>query len=125
MLTGALQPLLSAIITQHAPWRWVFYVQAIACSVLALATAVLLEETRESVLLSHKAKILNDWYDELEKAGCVASILFEVDEEKKDERVRWKVEADEQRETLLKMVGISLYRPFRKQTTSYSIIHLI
>lgn len=35
-----------------------------------------------------------------------------------NQRIRWKVESDEERESLAKMIGISLYRPFRKPSRS-------
>ncbi|PWW80113.1 MFS general substrate transporter [Tuber magnatum] len=53
-------------------------------------------ETRGSVLLSRKAKALNRFLDENGDRGN-----------------RWKVKADEERETIALMVRVSLTRPFR------------
>ena len=38
-------------------------------------------------------------------------------EKKKSQRIRWKVKSDEERESLANMIGVSLYRPFRKSST--------
>ena len=64
--------------------------------------------------MSRKAKALNEWYELREGSG-----LFGVDmpadqaSEMQPQRIRWKVKADEERESLAKMIGISCYRPFR------------
>lgn len=50
-------------------WRWVFFHQAIATTVLMIVFIVYFKETRGTVLLSGKAKALNKWYDEMEAAG--------------------------------------------------------
>lgn len=117
-----LGPLVSGFIAQHTTWRWIFYIQTINCGLLILAVALFLQETRGSVLLSRKAHILNNWYETREKAGYTGfEILVNGDGYKKEsQRIRWKVKADEERETLAKMIGISLYRPFRK-TCSFLI----
>lgn len=71
-------------------------------------------ETRGSILLSKKAQCLNKWYEDREQAG-----FFGIDmptstsyEKFESQRIRWKVKSDEDRESLLQMVQISLYRPF-------------
>ena len=80
--------------------------------------AVFFKETRGSVLLSRRAKMLNKWYAAREEAGYngfdvhVAGII-----EKQSQRIRWKVKADEERESLAKMIGISVYRPFHLLST--------
>ncbi|CAZ84632.1 unnamed protein product [Tuber melanosporum] len=61
-----------------------------------LVTFPILKETRGSVLLSRKAKALNKFLDEREDRG-----------------VRWKVKADEERESISLMVRVALTRPFR------------
>ncbi|KAA6407563.1 MAG: MFS general substrate transporter [Lasallia pustulata] len=109
-----LGPLVSGFIAQRTTWRWIFYVQTIDCGLLILAVALFMKETRGSVLLSRKAQILNKWYEAREKAGCIG---FEVPVgsngcKNESQRIRWKVKADEERESLVKMIGISLYRPF-------------
>ncbi|KAI5292989.1 hypothetical protein KEM52_005926 [Ascosphaera acerosa] len=66
-----LGPLYTGFIAQHASWRWVFYSQAILCGFALLSLAVFFPETRGSVLLSQKAKALNDYYEALEQQGVV------------------------------------------------------
>ena len=108
-----LGPLCSGFIAQHVSWRWVFYVQVMSCGFLILLVMVFFKETRGSVLLSRRAATLNKWYEAREKAGLVG---FEVavgeSGKKQSQRVRWKVKSDEERESLAKMIGISIYRPF-------------
>ena len=111
-----LGPLCSGFIAQNVSWRWVFYVQVISCGLCILAVALFFKETRGSVLLSRKARTLNQWYEKREKAGYmwVESAPIGDGAESRIERIRWKVKSDEDRETLARMIGISLYRPFRK-----------
>ncbi|CAK7241299.1 MAG: hypothetical protein STHCBS139747_002759 [Sporothrix thermara] len=89
-------PLVSASITQRltfpqnandvptdaglrAPWRWVFWHQAIADTVLMVALVLLFRESRGSVLMSRMAKALNTWYDEREAAGFYGVWLRDSD----------------------------------------------
>lgn len=113
-----LGPLVSGFIAQNVSWRWVFYVQITSCGLVILAVVIFFKETRGSVLLSRKAQLLNQWYEAREKAGYVGIEMHSADDgvKKRSERLRWKVKSDEERETLAKMIGISLYRPFRKST---------
>lgn len=109
-----LGPLCSGFIAQHLSWRWVFYVQVITCGILILAVTIFFKETRGSVLLSRRAALLNSWYEAREKAG-LAGFQMPIDgrPEKQSQRIRWKVESDADRDSLVKMIGISVYRPFR------------
>ncbi|KAF4972139.1 hypothetical protein FSARC_1214 [Fusarium sarcochroum] len=118
-------------------WKWSFWHQAILDGLLLVAILVLFKETRGSVLLSRKAKKLNQWYEELEKAGVYGVWVTDVPEESSDsssassvktmpghdtkleynrerrlQRVRWLVEADEQRPPLGQMMATSVMRPF-------------
>ena len=120
LFTGAaffgtgLGPLCSGFIAQNISWRWVFYVQFIDCGLIILAVAIFFKETRGSVLLSRRAKLLNSWYEAREKVGLVGlEMVVNCDGKKESQRIRWKVKADEERETLAKLIGISVYRPFR------------
>jgi len=118
LLGTGLGPLCSGFIAQHLSWRWVFYVQVIIDGFLILLVAVFFKETRGSVLLSHKARKLNDWYTAREKAGLTGfDVIVEGSDEKQSQRIRWKVKADEERESIVKMIGISVYRPFHLLTT--------
>ncbi|TAQ89681.1 hypothetical protein B7494_g1987 [Chlorociboria aeruginascens] len=94
-------PLVSGFVAQNTSWRWVFWIQVIVCSVLMLAVTMFLKETWGNILLSRKAQCLNKWYEEREKVG-----YFDTP------RIRWKVKSDEERESISKMIGISVYRPF-------------
>ena len=107
-------PLLSGFIAQNLSWRWIFYLQTIMAAVMVAFICVIFKETRGSVLLSRKAKVLNKWYDAREAAGYYG---FNVPDPKKpgatvSQRIRWKVKSDEERASLKTMIGVSLYRPF-------------
>jgi hypothetical protein len=58
---------------------------------------------------------LNKWYEEREHLGYFG---FEMpvgetgSEKTSPQRIRWRVKSDEERESLSKMIGISVYRPF-------------
>ncbi|CAK7206165.1 hypothetical protein SEUCBS139899_008950 [Sporothrix eucalyptigena] len=119
----------------RAPWRWVFWHQAIADAVLMVALVFLFHESRGSVLLSRKAAALNKWYNEREASGFFGVWIKESDaplakrsqnvlegehvhDPKAPEgstelkRIRWVVKDDEDRTTMLHMIGMSVYRPF-------------
>ena len=112
-----LGPLVSGFVVQNISWRWVFYIQTITSGILIAAVILFFKETRGSILLSRKAKALNQWYEELESAGF-PGVAFpksgSAGNEKFDQckRIRWKVKADEERASLAKMVSVSLFRPF-------------
>ena len=111
-----LGPLVSGFIAQNTTWRWVFYLQIITGGLFILAVAIFFKETRGSVLVSRRAKLLNKWYEAREKVGLVGFEMRIGDGSKKErQRIRWKVKSDEERESLSKMIGISVYRPFRTQ----------
>ncbi|KAI4223231.1 MAG: hypothetical protein L6R36_005574 [Xanthoria steineri] len=117
MGTG-LGPLCSGFIAQHLLWRWVFYIQVMTSGFLILLVAVFFKETRGSVLLSRRARLLNNWYEAREQIGLTGFEMPVEDGTKREsQRIRWKVKADEERETLAKMIGISVYRPFHLLTT--------
>ena len=121
MFGTGLGPLVSGFIAQHLSWRWVFYVQTIDCGVLILAVILFFKETRGSVLLSRRAGLLNAWYEAREKAGLIGfDMIGEGNVRKQPQRIRWKVIGDEERESLAKMIGISVYRPFRKSLSQLS-----
>lgn len=79
-----------------------------------IAVLLFFKETRGSVLLSRKAKVLNKYYDALEAAGCVGmDMSSQSDPSKKvSQRIRWKVKSDEERASLATMISVSIYRPF-------------
>ncbi|TLD35857.1 MFS general substrate transporter [Venturia nashicola] len=109
-----LGPLVTGFIAQNTSWRWMFWLQLIIDGVLIAVVTVSFKETRGSVLLSRKGKVLNKWYEEREKAGYfgVQIPVGGKPGEFTSERIRWKVKSDEERTSLGKMIGISCYRPF-------------
>lgn len=110
-----LAPLLAGAIVSHTSWRWVYYSHAIVSAVFVVVIFLFFKETRGSVLLSRKAKALNGYYESLEASGHYGVIMANGEpNEEKTKRIRWKVKADEQRESLGKMIQISLWRPFRE-----------
>lgn len=115
-----LAPMISGAIITHTTWRWVFYSHAIVSAVFVIIIYFFFKETRGSVLLSRKAAKLNQYYEQLEEAGHHGVILpsEEASEEKCIRRIRWKVKSDEQRASIATMIQISLYRPFRKSTST-------
>lgn len=105
-------PLVSGVVTQHLDWRWVFWVQSITCGILIVTVAIFFNETRGSILLSRKAAKLNEWYEAREVAGHVGVHMVSAHDEKDEiQRIRWKVKSDEERESLQKMIAVSVYRP--------------
>ncbi|KAK3116692.1 hypothetical protein LTR53_002668 [Teratosphaeriaceae sp. CCFEE 6253] len=115
LLGTGLGPVVSGFIAQNADWKWVFYLQVITGGVMMIFIAFFFNETRGSVLLSRKAKALNQWYAQLESEGYYG-VVMPVDSERTTptpQRLRWKVQSDEERASIGKMITISLYRPFR------------
>ncbi|EUC38765.1 hypothetical protein COCCADRAFT_82278 [Bipolaris zeicola 26-R-13] len=107
-------PMVCGFIAQNTSWRWIQYVQTIACGTMVALICVVFKETRGSVLLSRKAKCLNKWYAAREEAGYFG---LDVRDDKKpgstiSQRLRFKVRSDEERASLGTMIAISLYRPF-------------
>lgn len=41
-------------------------------------------------------------------------VVLDSEGKKQSQRIRWKVKSDEERESLAKMIGLSVYRPFRR-----------
>jgi multidrug resistance protein len=107
-------PMVCGFIAQNTSWRWIQYVQTISCGTMVALICVVFKETRGSVLLSRKAKCLNEWYAAREEAGYFG---FDIQDDDKpgfttSQRLRYKVRSDEERASLRIMIGISLYRPF-------------
>lgn len=140
--TGA-GPLVSAAIMTRVKddtlaWKWTFWHQVIADAIVVLSICLFFSESRGSVLLTQKARKINKWYDEMEKAGAfgvwVRSAELEASvrtpnspsqrsidnsDTSRDEnnhllrrRIRWVVKEDEMRPSLGTLVAISVKRPF-------------
>lgn len=113
-----LGPIISGVVAQHTTWRWIFYLQVITCGMMMILIVFFFKETRGSVLLSKKAKALNKWMAQLESEGHYG-VMMPLSPTTKGagpmtapQRIRWKVKSDEERSSLGRMIGISLYRPF-------------
>ncbi|KAH8700187.1 putative MFS multidrug transporter [Talaromyces proteolyticus] len=109
-----LAPICAGSIVAHTSWRWVYWSHGIVSGVFVIIMYIFLDETRGSILLSRKARALNGWYESLEEAGHFG-VVFPSDgslEKQTVRRIRWKVKADDERESLVKMISISCYRPF-------------
>lgn len=101
-------PLISGFINDNLSWRWIHWVQLIVNGVGMAIAYLVLKETRGSVLLSRRVKVLNKWLDEIEVSEAGQKEL-----ESNGGKVRWKCKADEERESLAIVVFVSLTRPFR------------
>ena len=115
-----LGPLVSGFIAQNTHWRWVFWVQVIACGLVVGTIILFFRETRGSILLSRKAHCLNEWYVQREQLGYFGfemPVGIPQSEKTQIQRIRWRVKSDEERESLSKMITISVYRPFRLLVT--------
>lgn len=121
LLGTGLGPMVSGFIAANTTWRWIFYLQVITCGVLMVFIIVFFKETRGSVLLSRKAKAINKYYDELEALGIVGVKIKDTDGNDVIRRIRWKVKSDEERSSVVKMITISLYRPFHLLVTEPTV----
>ncbi|KAM7191712.1 Major facilitator superfamily domain containing protein [Naviculisporaceae sp. PSN 640] len=98
-----------------AKWRWVFWHQVIMGVVLMVFLVVFFRESRGSVLLSRKARALNNWYEKLEECGYFGVWVDQQEQREESKvlkRIRWIVKEDEERSSLGKMIAISVTRPF-------------
>jgi len=150
MGTGA-GPLFASImakrLAENKAWKWVFWHQVITSGLCILAFVFFFRESRGSVLLSRRARALNNWYESLESQGCYGVWLSgdnnngDVDDDVSSQdsstdpgsdeektpttttittppnhtslkRIRWLVKEDEERSSLLKIISISISRPF-------------
>ncbi|KAI9662644.1 MAG: hypothetical protein M1831_002687 [Alyxoria varia] len=122
-----LGPMICGFIAQNASWRWVFGSHAIVLSMLMAMVVMFFKETRGSVLLSRRARHLNEWYiaceqkgspgvkppaEEMQTSSSSSSDSSDSAKAIPPRRLRWKVKADEERGTIAQMVRISLFRPF-------------
>lgn len=119
-------PLLSGFIVGRASYRWVYYHQIISLGLLFVTVCVFFKETRGSVLLSRKAKALNEYFEKAEQRNQQHedNLNPQSDEKPAPEssprsrtRLRYKVAADENRSSLSHMLYLSLTLPFKLLAT--------
>ncbi|KAF2709802.1 MFS general substrate transporter [Pleomassaria siparia CBS 279.74] len=112
-------PFICGYIAQNTTWRWIFYMQAITCSIMVAIITIVFKETRGSVILSRKAACLNKYYESREAVGYYGFNMMDLNTPGStvSQCIRWKVKEDEERSSLTKMIGISLYRPFHLLVT--------
>ncbi|KIX06963.1 uncharacterized protein Z518_04939 [Rhinocladiella mackenziei CBS 650.93] len=115
-LTGTgIGPLCSGFIIGRASFRWVYYHQIMALGVVLVVVYLFFKETRGSVLLSRKAKALNQYLAEIEKHHPADDQVNEKPPTLL--RIRYKVAADENRSSLGHMLYLSLTIPFKLLAT--------
>ncbi|KAJ9606364.1 hypothetical protein H2200_009325 [Cladophialophora chaetospira] len=108
-------PLVSGFIVGRASFRWVYYHQIISLSIMLVVVYFLFQETRGSVLLSRRAKVLNEYLEKLE--DTIPKPAAGDDKATPPLRLRYKVLADENRSSLARMLYLSLTIPFKLLTT--------
>ncbi|KAH7020460.1 major facilitator superfamily domain-containing protein [Ilyonectria destructans] len=158
-----LGPLLSSVIVQRvggegyemtgptAPWRWIFWHQAIYGTVLMLAITAFFYETRASVLLQRKADRLNRWYEKLEQRGVYGAWVpnavtdqqsqfsssverfkaFQAPSRAQEtsprglelQRIRWITEQGEHGMSVTALISASVSRPFHLLFTDSIIFY--
>lgn len=64
-----LGPIVCGFIAEYTTWRWIFYIQIIIGGMISAAVILFFQETRNTVILRKKAKLLNKWSEKLEDAG--------------------------------------------------------
>jgi hypothetical protein len=83
---------------------------------LVLLIAATFLESRQEIILSRKAKLLNDWYEAREKAGIFEQYITTGVARGLDpspQRIRWKVNADQAKDGFSRLLAASIGRPFQ------------
>jgi MFS family permease len=123
-------PLCSGFIVGRTTYKWVYYHQIISLSCMLVVVCLFFKETRGSVLLSRKAKALNDYLDRVDESykSSTTADGTGVDEKQSNtvatpksppprQPIRYKVAADENRSSLTHMLYLSLTIPFKLLAT--------
>ncbi|PHH80616.1 hypothetical protein CDD80_619 [Ophiocordyceps camponoti-rufipedis] len=129
--------LVGAIEDHWLLWRWTFWHQAMADAAVLTAFFVVIRESRESVVLTKRARLLNKWYEELETRGSYG--LWMTDKMSYHQsspsssksatkrtgnssasaestlgtyrRIRWLVRDDKERLSSGRIIATSIFRP--------------
>ncbi|KOS23327.1 putative drug/proton antiporter [Escovopsis weberi] len=56
-------------------WKWTFWLQTIGNGLLVITLFLFFPESRRSVILSKKARVLNRWYEKLENVGAYGVLI--------------------------------------------------
>lgn len=80
-------PLCSGFIVGRADWRWVYYHQVIDLGVMLVVVCVFFKETRGSVLLSRKARVINEYLEKVDKAHDDAGVDGKENENENEKRI--------------------------------------
>ncbi|KAK4225419.1 major facilitator superfamily domain-containing protein [Podospora fimiseda] len=127
-------PLVGAVMTQRLEnepndaWKWVWWHQVLMGGLLMIALVIFFRESRGSVLLSRKARKLNQWYEAMENSGQYGvlikeTITPETNGDSEDlqppgittfnlKRIRWTVKDEASILSLHQMLTTSVTRPF-------------
>lgn len=89
----------------------------IIAAVITLTVLLFFREKRKDVVLRQRAERLNEWYEELEAAGCCGINFPQPQGGNEDlgsdiRRIRWKIAAVEERASVREMLCVSLTRLF-------------
>lgn len=66
-----LGPLVCGFIAEYTTWQWIFYIQIIIGDMISGAVILFFRETRVTVVLRKKAKLLNQWMEKLRGCWCL------------------------------------------------------
>lgn len=130
--SGGLGQLVSGYIVASTSWRWIYWHQLIINGMLMLAIAIFFKETRGPVLLSRKAKALNTITEVFKVIPSATSKSLESSTSMSladftpypNTQTHWRVESDEQRAKISRMIKLSLTRPFC-EFISFRTLHML
>ncbi|KAL2392073.1 Efflux pump atB [Exophiala dermatitidis] len=138
-------PLCSGFIVGRASFRWIYYHQIISLGIMVVVVWFFFKETRGSVLLSRKARVINEYLEKMDQyrglsqqnttnntstgtqqvasdtdTTNTAGEKMVLDDKSKTwttQRIRYKVLADESRSSLAHMLYLSITLPFKLLAT--------
>lgn len=127
LTASGLGPMVSGFIVSRVNYRWVYYHQAIFLAIITVLVFFFFNETRGSVLLSRRAKVLNQYLASLDTHDTTVDSSTSTSTSTPTSqpapppaplsRIRFKVAADETRSSLTTMLYLSLTIPFKLLAT--------